>query len=237
MDIYGTSMGELVQGGLPDQLPESPIALFKAWFDQAQSAKDQPNPNAMTIATIDPDGRPSARIVLCKAIHDDPGCLVFHTNYRGRKGKALQANPRVSLVFHWDHEERQVRIEGPATRSPEAESDAYFAGRRWESRVGAWASDQSEPIGSRQALIDKLKAVLEEYDVDVEAAERGEPVHIPRPAHWGGQRVWFERVELWCGAAGRVHDRAEWTRELTSAEIDGAPGYTGGPWSSTRVQP
>lgn len=240
MDIYSTSMGALEAGSLPEPLPASPIALFHSWFDQAQHAKDQPNPNAMTLATIDPDGRPSARIVLCKHLHTDQAgreCVVFFTNLHGRKGRAIKANPRVSLVFHWDHTDRQVRVEGPVSASPEAESDAYFNSRRWESRVGAWASDQSEPIESRKALLSKVESVVERYDVDIEAAERREPVHIPRPPYWGGTRVWFERVELWCGATGRVHDRAEWTRDLTPATVDGVPGYTGGPWSSTRVQP
>lgn len=237
MDIYATSMGALTDAGLPQPLPESPIAIFKSWFDQSQASKDQPNPNAMTLATIDPDGKPSARIVLCKHLHTAQECVVFFTNLNGRKGRAIRANPRVSLVFHWDHSDRQVRVEGPVTASPEPESDAYFDSRRWESRVGAWASDQSEPIGSRDELLKKVESVVEQYDVDIEAAERREPVPIPRPPYWGGTRVWFERVELWCGATGRVHDRAEWTRELMPAEVDGVPGYTGGPWTSTRVQP
>lgn len=237
MDIYAPSLGALESGGLPEPLPESPLAIFRQWFDEAQAAKDQPNPNAMTLATIDPDGRPSARIVLCKHFYEDPGCIVFFTNMQGRKGQAVQANPRAALVFHWDHADRQIRVEGPTTPSPEHESDAYFASRRWESRVGAWASDQSRPIESRGALLAKVDDVVDRFHVDVPAAERGEPVDIPRPPHWGGTRVWFERIELWCGSSSRVHDRAEWTRDLTPATVDGVPGYTAGPWSSTRIQP
>ncbi|MFK7883740.1 MAG: pyridoxamine 5'-phosphate oxidase [Phycisphaerales bacterium] len=230
-------MGALTSGRLPEPLPGSPLTILRSWFDEARESKHQPNPNAMTLATIDPDGKPSARIVLCKHLHVHLGCAVFFTNLDSRKGRAVTANPRVALILHWDHTDRQVRLEGPVSRSPEPESDAYFASRRWESRVGAWASEQSRPIGSRSELLGKLDAVVERFGVDTDAAGRGEPVEIPRPPRWGGTRVWFERVELWCGSASRVHDRAEWTRELTPAEIEGVPGYAGGPWSSTRVQP
>ena len=225
-------VGELGRGEtLPDHLPKSPLPLFRAWFDEAQERNLQPNPNAMTLATVDPDGHPSARIVLCKAIHDD--CLVFYTNYEGRKGRALAANPRAAVVFHWDQFDRQIRIEGPVTRSPAAESDAYFHSRRWESRLGAWSSDQSEPIGSREALINKVRHTADELGVDMAAAVGGQPIEIDRPAHWGGFRLWFERVELWCGGIGRVHDRAGWTRTL---KADGE-GFRGGSWSGTRLQP
>ncbi|MEM9372043.1 MAG: pyridoxamine 5'-phosphate oxidase [Planctomycetota bacterium] len=237
MDTNSPSMGALSSGRLPEPLPDSPLPILRSWFDEACEAKNQPNPNAMTLATIDPDGRPSARIVLCKHLHDHLGCAVFFTNLQSRKGQAVTANPRVSLILHWDHADRQVRLEGPTTPSPESESDAYFASRRWESRVGAWASDQSRPIASRQALLDKLDGVVDRFGVDTEGAARGEAVEIPRPPHWGGTRVWFERVELWCGSASRVHDRAEWTRVLKPAEVEGVSGYAGGSWSSTRVQP
>jgi len=220
---------------LPDPLPEQPFALFRGWFDEARAGRIQPNPNAMTLATVDPDGRPSARIVLCKAIHEDPGLIVFYTNYNGRKGRALDANPHASLVFHWDPLDRQVRIEGPVTRSPADESDAYFRTRRWESRLGAWACDQSRPIESREKLLEQVAERAIELGIDMTKLVdgRGEDLEIPRPPHWGGYRVWAERVELWCAGSGRVHDRAEWTRTLTPA----GDGYTGGPWSATRLQP
>ena len=220
---------------LPDPLPGEPFGLFGAWFDEAREREIQPNPNAMTLATVDPDGRPSARIVLCKAIHPDPGRVVFYTNYNGRKGRALEANPYASLVFHWDPLDRQVRIQGPVTRSPAEESDAYFRSRRWESRLGAWASDQSEPIESREALLEQVAERAIELGIDMTKVVDGggENLEIPRPAHWGGYRVWAERVELWCAGTGRVHDRAEWTRELTLAD----DGFTADPWSATRLQP
>lgn len=225
-------VGDLGRGeSLPDHLPKSPLPLFRAWFDEAQRRNLQPNPNAMTLASAGPDGRPSARIVLCKAIHDD--CLVFYTNYHGRKGRELEANPWAAVLFHWDNFDRQIRIEGPVTRSPASESDAYFHSRRWESRLGAWASDQSEPIASREALINKVRRTAGELGVDMAAAVGGQPIEIDRPPHWGGFRLWFERVELWCGGIGRVHDRAVWTRTL---KRDG-DGFAGGAWAATRLQP
>jgi pyridoxamine 5'-phosphate oxidase len=229
LEAYGSEM-------LPDPLPAEPFALFRAWFDEAHQRRVQPNPNAMTLATVDPDGRPSARIVLCKAIHEDPGRIVFYTNYNGRKGAALAANPRASLVFHWDPLDRQARIEGPVLRSPAEESDAYFRSRRLESRLGAWASDQSRPVESREKLLEQVAERARELGVDLSKIADGgggEDAEIPRPPHWGGYRVWAERVELWCAGTGRVHDRAEWTRSLTPA----GDGYTGGPWSATRLQP
>lgn len=219
---------------LPDHLPGEPFAHFESWFREARDNAIQPNPNAMTLATVDPDGRPSSRIVLCKSIEREPGCVVFYTNYTSRKGRALGANPRASLTFHWDPYDRQVRVEGPVTRTSEDESDAYFRTRAWQSRVGAWASDQSEPIESRQKLLEQVAKRGAKLGVDVAkaAVTRGD-IHIPRPPHWGGFRVWAERVELWCGGVGRVHDRAHWTRELTPS----GEGFSPGPWSATRLQP
>ncbi|HZW08387.1 MAG TPA: pyridoxamine 5'-phosphate oxidase [Phycisphaerales bacterium] len=212
---------------LPDPLPAEPFSLFRAWFEEAAALGATPNPNAMTLATIDPDGRPSARIVLCKGIDAPTGCLVFFTNYESRKGRALDANPRAATVFHWDHAERQARIEGAVQRSSPGESDAYFASRPWESRLGAWASDQSRPIASREALLRQAADKVLELGIDLGAAVRGDPVEIPRPPHWGGYRLIADRVELWVGGAGRLHDRACWERP---------PGGTG-PWRGTRLQP
>lgn len=228
---HAYSEGEL----LPDPLPTDPMPLLKAWLDEAVTRDEQPNPNAMTLATADTEGRPSARIVLCKDLRPDPGIVVFYTNYQGRKGRELEANPRGSLVFHWDHTDRQARVEGPVVRAPDAESDAYFKTRRWESRLGAWTSDQSEPIGSRDELIAKAGEKAMDLGLDITEILEGDPetLEIPRPPHWGGYHVRAERVELWCGGVGRVHDRAEWRRELTTT----GETFTASPWSSTRLQP
>lgn len=223
---------------LPEPLPPEPVALLAQWLADASAAGTQPNPNAMTLATIDPDGRPSARIVLCRGLDEARGFLTFYTNYDGRKGRALAAHPRAALVFHWDHLERQVRIEGPVAHAPAAESDAYFAGRPPGSRVAAWASDQSAPLASRDQLLARQRQAEARFGVP-EGVDpdtlRG--LNVPRPPHWGGVRVYFESVELWLGHPNRLHDRAVWTRPLTPATVDGVPGYGGGAWRVTRLMP
>lgn len=221
-----------IEATLGDPLPADPLSIWKAWFDEAREKAVQPNPNAMTLATIEPDGSPSARIVLCKGMNLEPdaGYIVFYTNYEGRKGKALTANPRAALVFHWDDLDKQVRIEGPVVRSPASESDAYYASRPLESRLGAWASRQSQPIESRDKLLEQVVEVMQRFSVDVFSDA---PPPIPRPPFWGGYRVWAQAVEVWLGGPGRLHDRARWTRALTPTE----GGFTPGPWSATRLQP
>jgi pyridoxamine 5'-phosphate oxidase len=212
----------LSKGFLPTHLPDDPMPLFEQWFDGARKAKAQPNPDSMALATVGADGRPSVRIVLCKKLVARPGYAVFFTNYQSRKGSELAAFPHAAAVFHWDPHGRQVRIEGPVVRSPEDESDEYFASRALDSRIGAWASQQSQPLESRTTLLKR---------VAVEAARFGP--QVPRPPHWGGYRLWPETVELWIEGPFRVHDRARWTRSL---EPEGA-GYSPGPWSATRLYP
>jgi pyridoxamine 5'-phosphate oxidase len=212
----------LSKGFLPSTLPDDPMPLCAEWFAGARAAKAQPNPDSMALATIGADGRPSVRIVLCKMLVTQPGYAVFFTNYESRKGAELAAHPRAAAVFHWDSFGRQVRLEGPVVRSPAEESDEYFASRALDSRIGAWASLQSQPLESRTTLLKR---------VAVEAARFG--THVPRPPHWGGYRLWPESVELWIEGPFRVHDRARWTRTL---EPEGA-GYAPGPWSATRLYP
>lgn len=222
---------------LPDDLPEDPFPTFVRWFDEARAAARTPNTHAMTLATVDPQGWPAARIVLCRRIDPQAGFIQFFTNYRGGKGRELEATPRAATVFHWDHADRQVRLVGPVVRCSPAESDAYFRSRHWSKRLGAWASDQSEPIGSRDDLIAKVDEVAQRLGLDLLALMRidegGPDVEIPRPPHWGGFHLHAHRVELWCGSAQRIHDRAVWTRTLTPEP----GGFVGGAWTSTRLQP
>ena len=171
----------------------------------------------MALATATPDGRPSVRVVLCKLLVADPGYVVFFTNYQSHKGSELAANPRAAAVFHWDAFGRQVRLEGPIVRSPGTEGDAYFASRALDSRIGAWASLQSQPLDSRKTLLKR---------VAIEAARFG--THVPRPPHWGGYRLWPENVELWIEGPFRVHDRARWTRTLEPQADGFAPGAVAG---------
>ncbi len=219
---------------LPDTLPDDPMPTLAAWIDEAVAKKVQPNPTAMTVATVDPDGRPSARVVLCRAVVQDPGILRFYTNKLSRKGQALKAHPYASLVFHWDAMDRQIRVEGPVTDATDEESDAYFNGRHPLSRAGAWASQQSQPIASRDDLLAQVMQTVGELGLNFDQLQDGGEAVIPRPPHWGGYRVWAQRVELWAGSPVRIHDRALWTRDL---EPDGEDGFRASPWISTRLQP
>jgi pyridoxamine 5'-phosphate oxidase len=220
---------------LPDPLPAEPLVVVNDWLARSWQSRQQPNPNAMVIATADADGRPSARVVLCKEIVPQPGYLVFYTNYLSRKGRQLAENPRAAAVFHWDALHRQVRVEGPIVRAPAADSDAYFASRPWQSRIGAWASAQSEPIGSRKDLQVAVLEATERFGTPrPDAQGDSSEVAVPRPPHWGGYHLWAESVELWVEGDARIHDRARWTRSLTQR---GDGFFDAGPWSSTRLQP
>lgn len=220
---------------LPEPLPADPFPIIRAWFDEAHDRRVQPNPNAMTVASVDAEGTPSARVVLCKRLDDGPGRVIFYTNYDSRKGKALLATGKAAAVFHWDPLDRQVRIEGPVVQSPPEESDAYFASRPLESRVGAWASEQSRPVASRQELLDRVAEAMKRFKVGVEDIRANADIHVPRPPHWGGFRLWAARVELWVGGPGRVHDRACWARELSLSQD--SERFRAGPWAATRLQP
>jgi len=166
---------------------------------------------------------------LCKRV-DPSGYLVFFTNYESRKGRELDTRPRAAVVMHWDVLHRQVRIEGPVVRSPAEESDEYFASRPLASRIGAWASRQSEPLASRAALAQEVDRFTREFGVDP-VAQTG---HVARPPHWGGFRLWIERLELWVEGPGRIHDRAAWTRDLQPRD---AFAFDASPWRSTRLNP
>lgn len=219
---------------LPELLPSDPFPTFVEWYTHAVNNKIQPNPNAMTLCTVDPDGRPSSRIVLCRNIDAVKGIIHFYTNYNSRKSMAMLAHPHVSLQFHWDTLDRQVRIEGIAAQASKEQSDAYFAARPWESRLGAWSSDQSLPITGRQELVDKVRQAIERLKLDpAEILAKGNAIHIPRPPHWGGWNVIVQRVELWLGGTGRVHDRAVWTRATCGDEAS----LQCTEWVSTRLQP
>ena len=226
---------------LPDPLPGDPLPIAETWLRQAFDEQVQPNPNTMTLATVAASGQPAARIVLCKDLVLPEGYVVFYTNYESRKGAELAAQPRAAALFHWDTLYRQVRIEGFVVKSPARESDDYFASRPWQSRVGAWASQQSREVGTRHQLIEQLRAAGRRFHTppigpDAAGADDDpQGVRVPRPPHWGGYRLWIETLELWVEGQYRVHDRARWTRALTPV-ADGHL-YTATPWRVARLQP
>jgi pyridoxamine 5'-phosphate oxidase len=231
---------ELFNDLLPDPLPSEPMALASAWLSTALAARQQPNPDAMVLATATASGQPSARIVLCKELDVELGRVSFVTNFDSRKGRELAENARAALVFHWDHSHRQVRMEGVVCRAPDAESDAYFASRNWQRRIGAWASAQSQPLQSREHLNQAVRAAAARFgapEPTLENINDSPAVNIPRPPFWGGYFVWADYVELWIEGASRIHERARWTRSLTTDSVVPSLVSGGGPWSATRLQP
>jgi pyridoxamine 5'-phosphate oxidase len=192
-----------------------PLAQFRAWLDEAFAAK-LPEPTAMTLATVGSDGRPSTRIVLAKGI-DERG-IAWYTNYESRKGQELAVQPYAALQFHWVALERVVRIEGRVDKVDAADSDAYYASRPLDSRLGAWASPQSRVIGSRAVLVTEAAKA---------AARHG--LNPPRPSHWGGYRLAPERWEFWQGRRSRLHDRLVY-------RLEADPG-AGRHWVRERLAP
>jgi len=180
-------------------LHDNPLDVLERWRGEAEQA-GVPLPEAMTLATVDERGQPSARIVLWKGRRND--ALWFFTNYHSRKARELSVIPRAAAVFHFALAERQVRVEGVVSKLSDIDSDTYFAGRPRESQLGAWASQQSQPLSDRHDLIEAVRVVEAQFD--------GRPV--TRPPHWGGYALHAERIELWSGQVGRLHDRALYTK-------------------------
>lgn len=200
------------QGSLEDhEALADPFVQFEEWFADAMK-RDVPEPNAMTVATVGENGRPSSRVVLIKGF--DQRGIVWYTNYNSRKGRELAANPFAALQFHWVELERVVRIEGKVEKVSDEESDAYFESRPLTHRIGAWASNQSEAIVDRSVIVAR-------------AAEYGLKFGLkpPRPPHWGGYRLVPDYWEFWQGRSSRLHDRFAWTLDEN------------GKWSRSRLSP
>ena len=193
-------------------IDRDPIKQFQLWFDSAVAAHF-PLPEAMSLATVTPDGRPTSRMVVLKSFDGDG--FVFYTNYRSAKANDLETNPNAALTFFWPQLEKQVRIEGSVTKTSAAESRRYFETRPRESQIGAWASPQSDVISGRDELELRQRELEETY--------RNQPV--PWPEHWGGYRLKPERIEFWKGRVGRLHDRI-----VYELQADGS-------WSIKRLAP
>ena len=181
-------------------MASDPFRLFDEWFAEARTS--EPNdPEAMTLATAGAGGRPSARVVLLKG--HGPNGFIFYTNQRSRKGKELAANRNAALLFHWKSLRRQIRIEGPVSPVLDAEADAYFATRSRDSQLGAWASDQSQPLASRAEFEARYEAMRQKF----------EGADVPRPPHWSGYRVAPDRIEFWTDRPHRLHERRLFVRD------------------------
>jgi pyridoxamine 5'-phosphate oxidase len=192
---------------------DEPLRLFAAWLSEATAAEPR-DPTAMTLATIDADGLPNARMVLLKGV-DERG-FVFYTNMDSQKGRELDVHPQAALVFHWKSLNRQVRVRGDVERVTEAEADAYFATRAKQAQIGAWASKQSKPLESRLAFEKAVALYAAKYAVGA----------VPRPPNWSGYRIVPLRIEFWHERPFRLHDRIEFARDNLNA-----------PWSKTRLYP
>ena len=195
---------------------DDPFVLARAWLAEAEGSEPE-DPNAIALATVDGDGLPNVRMVLLKEIEaagDGTGAFVFYTNFEGAKGRELAAHPKAAFVIHWKSLRRQIRVRGTVERVEDAQADAYYASRSLQSRLGAWASDQSRPLASRASLMARVAA---------ETARHGPSP--ARPPHWGGFRIRPVEMEFWADGAFRLHDRFRWTR--------GGPGE----WSVARLNP
>ena len=214
-------------------MTQNPLLLLQSWLNEAMELDLQPNPDTMAIATSNSQGLPNVRMVLCKEINTEEGYVVFYTNYNSVKSLEIKENPKCSALFHWDKLGYQIRIRGEILQSPDEENDAYFASRHLGSQVGAWASNQSNPVEDREALDDQFKKILDRFNLTSESITQNEQ-KIPRPPNWGGYRLWIEEIEFWLNQKDRLHDRLHFRRALN---ISSEGIETEKKWTVKRLQP
>ena len=218
---------------LSQSMTQNPLLLLQSWLNEAMELDLQPNPDTMAIATSNSQGLPNVRMVLCKEINTKEGYVVFYTNYNSVKSLEIKENPKCSALFHWDKLGYQIRIRGEILQSSDEENDTYFASRHLGSQVGAWASNQSNPVEDREALDDQFKKILDRFNLTSESITRNEQ-KIPRPPNWGGYRLWIEEIEFWLNQKDRLHDRLHFRRALT---ISSEGIETEKKWTVKRLQP
>lgn len=188
-------------------IPADPVPLFSRWIEEAIDAEAN-EPNAMSLATVSEDGRPNVRVVLLKGIEDNS--LEFFTNYLSQKGKELENNPQAAVAFWWPELERQVRIRGPVEKLSREENEVYFQSRPRESQIGAWVSDQSTPVESREVLKEIIETVTDRFEGRT----------VPTPDFWGGYSIRIDEIEFWQGRPARLHDRILYTRDKDRWKIE-----------------
>ena len=210
----------------------NPLSTLQDWMKKVSDSDTQPNPNCMTVSTVDSNGLPNSRMVLCRELNIEEGHLTFYTNYSSIKSKELESNAKCSVLFHWDKFGLQVRLRGTAIRCSNSKNDAYFSTRALGSQVAAWASDQSKEIESLEMMDTSYQKIMDKFKINNLANDPEK--EIPRPDFWGGYEIWVGEIELWKNQKNRFHDRLKFTRNIS---IENGNIEADKEWSIIRVQP
>ena len=210
----------------------NPLKTLQNWMKEVRDSNTQPNPNTMLVSTVDSNGSPNSRIVLCKELNAEEGYLTFYTNYSSTKSKELEGNAKCSVLFHWDKFGLQARLKGSVTKCSDSKNDAYFSTRDVGSQIGAWTSDQSTEVESLEKMEGSYQQIMEKFKL--KSLGDDTEVTIPRPDFWGGYDMWIGEIELWKNQNNRFHDRLRFKRniKIENGNIDAEKE-----WSVIRIQP